>query len=53
MSEKTVEPNKAKVLLVDDQPNNLKVLRQALEPAGYNILAAADGQRALELAQRA
>jgi signal transduction histidine kinase len=53
MSEKTVEPNKAKVLLVDDQPNNLKVLRQALEPAGYNILVAADGQRALDLAQRA
>ena len=53
MNEKTAELNKAKVLLVDDQPNNLKVLRQALEPVGYNILAAADGLRALDLAQRA
>lgn len=47
------ESTNAKILLVDDQPTNLKLLRQSLEPAGYNILAAADGQRALDLAQRA
>ena len=43
----------AKILLVDDQPTNLKLLRQALEPAGYNILAAADGERCLVIAKRA
>ncbi len=43
----------AKILLVDDQPTNLKLLRQALEPSGYNILAAANGQRAFDIAQRA
>ncbi|NKB66080.1 MAG: response regulator [Candidatus Latescibacteria bacterium] len=53
MFEETVDLHDAKVLLVDDQPVNLKVLRQALEPAGYQILAATDGERALAIAQRA
>ena len=32
-----------KILLVDDQPANLAVLTAALEPEGYEILAAPDG----------
>ncbi len=53
MSEAAVDLKRAKILLVDDQPANLKVLRLALEPVGYHILAAGDGQRALDIAQRA
>jgi DNA-binding NtrC family response regulator len=44
---------RAKILLVDDQPTNLKLLRQALEPSGYSILAATNGKRALDTARRA
>jgi len=40
----------AQVLIVDDNPVNLKVLRQVLEEAGYNILVATNGVNALKLA---
>ena len=53
MPEKSVDLQNAKILLVDDQPTNLKILHQALEPVSYQILVADSGQRALELAQRA
>jgi sigma-B regulation protein RsbU (phosphoserine phosphatase) len=43
----------AKILLVDDTPANLKVLRQALEPEGYSILVATNGEAALKVAQTA
>ncbi len=43
----------ARVLLVDDTPANLKLLRQALEPEGYNILIAPSGEAALKLARSA
>ena len=42
----------AKVLLVDDQPNNLDLLSRILEPEGYNILVALDGRQALELTRQ-
>lgn len=38
------------LLLVDDEPTNLHVLRQILHP-DYRLLFARDGQRALELAR--
>lgn len=41
----------AKILLVDDNPTNLKVLWQALEEEAYEIMAATSGQQALDLAQ--
>ena len=41
------------ILLVDDTPENLKVLRQVLEPRGYNILIALCGETALEIARSA
>jgi CheY-like chemotaxis protein len=44
MTESAVDLNQARILLVDDQPANLRLLRQALEPVGYNILAAGDGR---------
>ncbi len=39
-----------KILLVDDNPVNLKVLGDALEPHGYSILAAPSGEVALRVA---
>jgi len=36
------------VLLVDDLPDNLKMLSDALDQAGYRVLVATDGQSALE-----
>jgi DNA-binding NtrC family response regulator len=51
-------PNRAsssgeKILLVDDIPANLAVLTAALEPEGYEILAAPNGLTALKVAARA
>jgi DNA-binding NtrC family response regulator len=42
-----------KVLLVDDVAENLGVLTGALEPEGYEILAASNGAEALTLAAKA
>ncbi len=39
----------AHVMVVDDEPNILLVLRVALEEAGHTVQTAADGQQALEL----
>ena len=43
----------AKVLLVDDQPANLDVLRRMLEDRGYQVLLAPNGAVALKNAARA
>lgn len=40
------------LLLVDDNPVNLQVLGAALEPEGFTILAAPNGEIALTIAQR-
>jgi len=42
-----------KILLVDDVPANLTVLISALEPHGYEILAAPNGAAALKVAAKA
>jgi DNA-binding NtrC family response regulator len=42
-----------KILVVDDDPASLSVLTAALEPEGYEILAASDGAAALRVAARA
>ncbi len=42
-----------KILIVDDAAANLGVLTAALEPEGYEVLAASDGVTALRLAARA
>ena len=44
--------NSAEILIVDDIPANLNLLRQALEPEGYNIIAAPSGEVALQIADR-
>jgi CheY-like chemotaxis protein len=43
--------NQATVLIVDDEPHVIRVLRLALERAGYRVQGAADGQAALEAMQ--
>jgi DNA-binding NtrC family response regulator len=52
METRTNSPSE-KILLVDDVPANLSVLTAALEPSGYEILAASDGAAALKIAARA
>ena len=47
------EPSDIKVLIVDDIPENRRVLEDTLEPRGYNILLAANGDAAIKVAQRA
>ncbi len=43
-------PNgKRHILVVDDEPVNLKVLKNHLESAGYNVTLAHDGEEALQL----
>jgi DNA-binding NtrC family response regulator len=42
-----------RILAVDDTPANLALLSEALEPRGYEILAASNGAEALRLALRA
>ena len=42
-----------KILIVDDVPNNLKILYDTLESEGYRIVVANDGKSALKAAARA
>ena len=53
MSEAIANQEEARVLLVDDQPANLDVLRRLLEAEGYKVLLAPNGQVALKSAARA
>lgn len=41
------------ILIVDDNPANLDVLRHVLEPEGYRILAAMSGEESLNIVRRA
>lgn len=41
-----------RILLVDDEPANLKVLSEALSGKGFSIAVASSGERVLEQAQR-
>jgi len=42
----------SRILLVDDTPANIDVLRETLENAGYNIAAASSGEKALKIVER-
>jgi two-component system sensor histidine kinase/response regulator len=50
MSNSQIDLAGAKILIVDDTPENLKLLRQAIEPEGYHILIATNGEGALKIA---
>ena len=41
----------ARILVVDDVPENVRLLAAVLEPHGYEVVSATDGHRALELAE--
>ena len=47
------EPIGETILMVDDVREYLTLLREALEPEGYNLLAATSGEEALRIASRA
>jgi len=53
MSKNQIDLIGAKILIVDDIPANLNILRKALESEGYNILVAPSGEVALKIAARA
>jgi len=53
MNQNQTHPMEAKILIVDDIPANLNVLRQALGPEGYDILATTSGEMALNAARDA
>lgn len=38
-----------RILIVDDEPNNQRILNYTLKKAGYETMTAADGEAALEL----
>ena len=40
----------AKVLIVEDNPQNMKVATMSLRPQGYEIVQAVDGEEAIEMA---
>jgi CheY-like chemotaxis protein len=42
---------KAKILIVDDEPNNVDFLEQALEDSGYQLITATNGQEAMNKIQ--
>jgi len=50
MSKDQNNSTRPRVLIVDDVPANLKVLRDALEPEGYKISGAPNGETALRIA---
>jgi putative two-component system response regulator len=44
--------NRGRILLVDDDERNLRLLEAHLKPEGYELMKACDGIEALEVAQR-
>ncbi len=42
----------SRILIIDDNPTVLKIIRRALEPLGYEILVAANGKEGLEVAYK-
>jgi len=47
-----MENEKKKILLVDDEKENVRTLKDFLEPRGYEILVAYNGREALKQAQK-
>lgn len=50
MDKSPIDLMHSEILIVDDDPVNLNVLRQTLESEGYNIIAAPSGTVALQIA---
>jgi signal transduction histidine kinase len=45
-------PDSPKILVVDDEPRAVTLLRNLLQPEGYNVITAHSGAEALEVASR-
>lgn len=43
--------DRKKILVVDDEPDIVKVVRKRLEESGYEVVTASDGQEGLEKAR--
>jgi DNA-binding response OmpR family regulator len=41
----------ATILVVDDEPRIVEIVRDTLEPAGYTVMSAADGEQGLRMAE--
>ena len=52
MSNTSTNADGPEVLIVDDTPANLDLLTKVLEPGGYRVLAATDGEIALRIVER-
>jgi CheY-like chemotaxis protein len=46
-------PNVATILIIDDSPNNIKIIFDYLETYGYKILVAQRGETGIEQAKNA
>ncbi len=53
MAKSSADNSSGTVLVVDDIPANRNLLRETLEPQGYEVLLAPDGETALKVALRA
>lgn len=53
MTRPTIDLSGAKILAVDDIPENLDILLETLEDSGYEVLVATSGEQALEVAPNA
>jgi len=42
----------AKILIVEDNPQNMKLVVMTLQPRGYQLIGATDGEEALKVADR-
>ena len=51
-SETAVKPNAATILVVDDSPTEVHILKKILEKQGYEIVTARDGQEGVETAMQ-
>ena len=47
-----MKKNKIKILIVDDEPDIIEILKFNLENEGYNVISAANGKEALKLADK-
>lgn len=45
---KDMDVDKKKIMVIDDDPNNIREIRDFLEPRGYLVVFAADGQSGIE-----
>src|SRR5439155_16173904 len=46
-----IRMKQATILVVDDEPRIVRLVRSNLEPAGYKVLTAADGEQGLRMAE--